>query len=220
MRQKLRSLDTHIKADFIKQDKAESATAQPAPPTSAGTKLWGAISSIEPAARRPERTERSKSSSGAVREDPGHSSPGKRARPRSKTFSISRADVSPSKKQKPDSGTSGRAKSSNLSTSSSTTSLHSFGGAHTMVATSPVGNPKPAIPEEFVAYLREVQKPESVEVGRLHKLRLVLRNERVAWVDSFIAMGGMDEIISLLNRIMKVEWRCVFPIHLAHWRSR
>ncbi|KAI9780774.1 MAG: hypothetical protein M1839_006562 [Geoglossum umbratile] len=207
MRQKLRSLDTRIKADFIKQDKAESATAQSAPPTSAGAKLWGAPASTEPLAGRPERTEGSNSSSSAIKEDPGHPSPGKRARPRSKTFSISRADVSPSKKQRPDSGTSGRAKSSNFSTSSSTTSLHSFGGAYTAAAIGLVGNPKPAIPEEFVAYLRKVQKPERVEVGRLHKLRLVLRNERVAWVDSFIAMGGMDEIISLLNRIMKVEWR-------------
>ena len=85
-----------------------------------------------------------------------------------------------------------------------------------MAATGLVGTPKPAIPEEFVAYLRKVQKPESVEVGRLHKLRLVLRNERVAWVDSFITMGGMNEIISLLDRIMKVEWRCVSLIHSTH----
>jgi len=204
MRQKLRSLDTHIKADFIRQDKAESATVQSAPPTSIGAKFWG-----PPAAGRLERPEGGKSSSGATKEDTDHSSPGKRSRPRSKTFSIGRADVSPSKKQKPDSGTSGRAKSGDFSTPSSTTSPHSFGGAHSTAAISLVGNPKPAIPEEFVTYLRKVQRPESVEVGRLHKLRLVLRNERVAWVDSFIAMGGMDEIIGLLDRIMKVEWRYV-----------
>ncbi|KAH0544551.1 hypothetical protein FGG08_001323 [Glutinoglossum americanum] len=206
MRQKLRSLDTHIKADFIKQDKAESATAKSAPSSSARTTLWGATPSTSTTPEQQEQVERGKISSGVMKENSGPSSPGKRARPRSKTFSISRTDVSPIKKQKSDSGTTGRAKSSNFSTSSSTASLHSFGGAQ-VTTTGPAGKPKPAIPEEFVAYLRKVQKPENVEVGRLHKLRLVLRNERVAWVDSFITMGGMDEIISLLHRIMKVEWR-------------
>jgi hypothetical protein len=66
-----------------------------------------------------------------------------------------------------------------------------------------------ADPADFIHYMREVQKPELVEVGKLHKLRLLLRNETVAWVDSFIADGGMDEVIQLLYRIMKVEWRYV-----------
>jgi hypothetical protein len=216
MRQKLRSLDTHIKADFIKQDKAESATAQSTSSSSARTTLPGVASSVEPlAAGQQEHVEGDKASFGAMRENLDLSDSGKGARPRSKTFSISRADVSPSKKQKSDSGTTGRAKSSNFSTSSSTTSLHSFGSAQATVI-GLVGKPKPATPEEFVAYLRKVQTPENVEVGRLHKLRIVLRNERVAWVDSFITMGGMDEIISLLHRIMKVEWRHVLPFPFSH----
>ena len=64
-------------------------------------------------------------------------------------------------------------------------------------------------PSDFVHYLREIQKPEMVEVGKMHKLRLLLRNETVSWVDTFIADGGMDEIVQLLYRIMKVEWRYV-----------
>lgn len=64
-----------------------------------------------------------------------------------------------------------------------------------------------ADPEDFVHYLREVQKPELVEVGKLHKLRILLRNEKVAWVDSFISSGGMDEVVELIYRIIKVEWR-------------
>ncbi|KAK9792181.1 putative Formin GTPase-binding domain-containing protein [Seiridium cardinale] len=62
-------------------------------------------------------------------------------------------------------------------------------------------------PADFVAYLRKVQKPESVEVGKLHKLRLLLRNETVAWTDEFVRQGGMEEIVGLLHRIMEVEWR-------------
>lgn len=62
-------------------------------------------------------------------------------------------------------------------------------------------------PSDFVNYLRKVQKPENVEVGKLHKLRLLLRNERVAWTEEFIKQGGMKEIVGLLQRIMDVEWR-------------
>jgi hypothetical protein len=64
-------------------------------------------------------------------------------------------------------------------------------------------------PSDYVAYLRKVQKPELVEVGKLHKLRLLLRNETVAWIEDFIQQGGMHEIVALLNRIMEVEWRYV-----------
>jgi hypothetical protein len=84
--------------------------------------------------------------------------------------------------------------------STSSTSLHAKNQSDTS-----------ADPADFIHYLREVQKPELVEVGKLHKLRLLLRNETVAWVDSFIAGDGMDEIIQLLYRIMKVEWRYVSP---------
>lgn len=62
-------------------------------------------------------------------------------------------------------------------------------------------------PLDYVAYLRKVQKPELVEVGKLHKLRLLLRNETVAWAEEFISEGGMREIVGLLHRIMEVEWR-------------
>ncbi|KAJ8128329.1 hypothetical protein O1611_g5306 [Lasiodiplodia mahajangana] len=62
-------------------------------------------------------------------------------------------------------------------------------------------------PVDYVNYLRKVQQPESVEVGKLHKLRLLLRNETVAWTEEFIRQGGMQEIVGLLYRIMEVEWR-------------
>ena len=62
-------------------------------------------------------------------------------------------------------------------------------------------------PSDYVGYLRKVQKPELVEVGKLHKLRLLLRNETVAWIEDFIQQGGMMEIVGLLERIMDVEWR-------------
>lgn len=62
-------------------------------------------------------------------------------------------------------------------------------------------------PGDYVAYLARAQGPEAVEVGRLHKLRLLLRNETVAWIEEFIQLGGMEQIVRLLHRIMGVEWR-------------
>lgn len=55
--------------------------------------------------------------------------------------------------------------------------------------------------------MRKVQKPQDVEVGKLHKLRQLLRNETLEWVDGFMRQGGMTELVGLLHRIMEVEWR-------------
>ncbi|KAK4232475.1 GTPase-binding protein rid1 [Podospora fimiseda] len=63
------------------------------------------------------------------------------------------------------------------------------------------------MPGDFVAYLRKVQQPQAVEVGKLHKLRLLLRNETVVWIEEFIRQSGMKEIVELLHRIMALEWR-------------
>jgi hypothetical protein len=48
-----------------------------------------------------------------------------------------------------------------------------------------------------------------MEVGKIHKLRQLLRNETVSWVEAFIKLGGMAEIVDLLHRVMLVEWRFV-----------
>lgn len=41
----------------------------------------------------------------------------------------------------------------------------------------------------------------------MHKLRILLRNESIAWTDTFVKSGGMDEVVKLLYRIIRVEWR-------------
>ena len=50
----------------------------------------------------------------------------------------------------------------------------------------------------------------------MHKLRILLRNETVAWVDSFLSLGGMTEIVALLHRIMAMEWREEHEDQLLH----
>lgn len=185
----MRSLDTNIKADFIQKDRTDPT------PHSANSSMSNNDSS-----RRGRGKEQ--------KED--RSREGKsRSRSRSRGFSFTKGS-SPTKKQRPESGTFHRRPKSIelaqpinlsrvLSPSASTTSLSGAAAVDTA-----------ADPSDFVHYLREIQKPEMVDVGKLHKLRILLRNETVSWVDDFLAEGGMDEVVQLLYRIMKIEWRYVF----------
>jgi hypothetical protein len=188
-RGKMRSLALSMKKDFVRQDWAEIAAAKNGRP---GTN--GSDSSAE---------------AHAGNEEVGEV---KSRRPRSRTFTLSRAsskEHSPSKKKSE--GTIGRHSRTNSSdrTVNGSKSITSSGAA---VAQNLIAKAKGQTPDDFVSYLRKVQKPEAVEVGRLHKLRLLLRNETVAWTDEFIGRGGMEEIVGLLHRIMEVEWRSVaFP---------
>ncbi|KAI9789240.1 MAG: hypothetical protein M1816_006249 [Peltula sp. TS41687] len=209
MRQKLRSLDTRIKADFIKQDNVASLS------TPSMAAALGETHQADRPVSGYHQTSPTKSVPGTPNvgtDDASNTtSPSKRARPRSRTFTLNRAEKggSPTKKQKSDGGgsnTPGRAKSSDYSRWGPSKSLTSLNAADA-VALGFGNRPAPPVPQDFVTYLKEVQDPKAVEVGRLHKLRLVLRNERVAWVDSFISMGGMTEVVLLLHRIMAIEWR-------------
>jgi len=71
-------------------------------------------------------------------------------------------------------------------------------------------------PGDFIHYLREVQKPELVEVSKIHKLRILLRNESISWTDHFVTKGGMNELIQLFYRIAKIEWREEHEDNLLH----
>ncbi|TGZ78706.1 hypothetical protein EX30DRAFT_383376 [Ascodesmis nigricans] len=143
-------------------------------------------------------------------------SPNKRTRPLSKSFSA-HMDVlvpgSPTKKTKND-------KSIHLPLSN---------GAHNN------GPPSPAIsvaysPEEWVSWLKEAGRRRNfgqrmfvedltsstydLELGmkdvnkdKLHKLRLVLRNEALRWIEAFLNLGGMESLWAVIERVLGVEWR-------------
>ncbi|THZ05421.1 hypothetical protein D6C95_02831 [Aureobasidium pullulans] len=190
MRQKMRTLTLRVKADFVKQDKG--ATGAPPSPTKPESRL--PFFHDEPTQHQavdPAEEE--------VKEDLS-----KRSRSRSKTFTLTRSDASP-KKQKPDS----RPNSIHIPRSSGTLPRH-------YAPSSPGRGPQAACPDEFVAYLENVRDPVQMEVGRLHKLRLLLRNETVAWVDNFISLGGMTQVVDLLHRIMQIEWREEHEDQLLH----
>ncbi|PYH45267.1 uncharacterized protein BP01DRAFT_47372 [Aspergillus saccharolyticus JOP 1030-1] len=195
MRDKMRSLDTNIKADFILKDRTENTTPHS-----------GSGSANDSTGRRGRRKE-------PKEEQQNYDSKGSRSRSRSRGFTLSKGSSSP--KKRPDSGSFYRRPKSaeyslptgfskTMTPNASTTSL------------SATARDTASDPSDFVHYLREIQKPEMVEIGKVHKLRLLLRNETVSWVDMFIADGGMDEIVQLLYRIMKVEWREEHEDNLLH----
>ncbi|OJD40504.1 gtpase binding protein rid1 [Diplodia corticola] len=189
LRSKMRSLNTRVKADFISKNKIEEPKSAVEPVQR--TSIWG----------KPTVGRRTTSDQSSDRILPDSDDPAKSPRPRSKTFTFSRGDKGEKQKSEvppPDRSS----KSYDAQKSPSSKSLSSATGSSFFSRA-----PKAATPEEFVAYLRKVQKPELVEVGKLHKLRLLLRNETVAWVDAFICQGGMMEIVGLLERIMQIEWR-------------
>jgi hypothetical protein len=186
-RGKMRSLTLLMKRDFIRQDCAEIAAAQNSRP---GTN--------------------SSDSSADATYSTTNLPEAKSKRPRSLTFTLSRGsskDSSPTKKLKPQAALGPHSRSnSSESVPGKSKSLAQSGAA---AAQTLAAKAKGHLSDDFVSYLRKVQKPESVEVGRLHKLRILLRNETVAWIEGFIGQGGMQEIVGLLYRTMNVEWRYV-----------
>ncbi|PQE16871.1 gtpase binding rid1 protein [Rutstroemia sp. NJR-2017a BBW] len=152
-------------------------------------------------ATRPPSTGSDSSGEGA-KEDEATSTK-KKKRPRSRTFTLSRSGSKErvAAKDKKSEGTIVNKKSQE----SMKEGNRSLTSASAAVAQNLIAKAKGQCPDDFVSYLRKVQKPELVEVGRLHKLRLLLRNETVAWTDTFIRQGGMEEIVGLLHRTMEVE---------------
>ncbi|KAI0152609.1 armadillo-type protein [Xylariaceae sp. FL1272] len=182
-RYKMRNLADTIKMEFIRQDWAESRGANATRP--------GSHDSDSSMNGRQEIKENEKQSRG-----------------RSFTLTRNRGQksesTSPVKKSKGE-GTLGRhfrARSTESVASERPESAGSSAGNGILSKMKLHQNPM-----DYVTYLRKVQRPENVEVGKLHKLRLLLRNETVAWTEDFIRQGGMQEIVALLHRIMEVEWR-------------
>ncbi|KAK2877240.1 hypothetical protein FQN49_001315 [Arthroderma sp. PD_2] len=190
MRDKMRALDTNIKADFVTKHEMTPAT-----PSASTQKRFGFFSSGNHGDKEAEKAS----------ENGTRGKSGSKTRPRSRTFTT-KTDPSPLKKIKPETTPSKRPKSVDFSRPSSSSSRGI--SASVLSSLQYIRTPKDADdPSDFVHYLKEVQKPEIVEITKLHKLRILLRNETVAWVTSFMSCGGMDELIQLLYRIIKVEWR-------------
>jgi hypothetical protein len=204
-RYKMRNLNSTIKLEFIRQDWAETAQAGK---QSQDVKRPGAEDSDTSMAAADGEAQGDDKKKKHSRGRSLHTLSRAMGRDKSREKSKSRPPAGPSKKKSE--GTLGRhfrSKSSeNVSGDSRPSSSSGASGILAKIKGHVAGGPL-----DYVAYLRKVQKPELVEVGKLHKLRLLLRNETVAWAEDFIREGGMKEIVDLLHRIMNVEWRFVSP---------
>ncbi|KAL8633349.1 hypothetical protein Q9189_000884 [Teloschistes chrysophthalmus] len=205
VRDRMRTLNTALKIDFIRNEKSVSASVS-------STESRSLARSRDASRKRPndcgtdENTSPTDEDFGDKTDTEG--SPKKRrSRPRSRTFTFSRGDSSPKKDKSERPKSRGRSRSRHRAPEASGAEDDSQAQEGRSRSMSFGRAPKPARPEDFLAYLRKTPKPAEVEVGRLQKLRQLLRNETVVWVDGFIGQGGMDEVIGLLNRILKVEWR-------------
>ncbi|KAJ4359775.1 uncharacterized protein N0V89_000331 [Didymosphaeria variabile] len=190
----MRTLKLEVKADFVRTHKLDTPSVSRT--TSANSGVAGRLSAKTSLSRS------TKSRAGSTEEEkvPLEDNAGgtsKRERPRSRTFGFTRSD-SPTKKQKGEK----EQKSTAIPKSPSMRSLASVSSQRSVSKGS-----KTVSPDEFINYLKKTPKPQAVEVGKLHKLRLLLRNEPVEWVHQFIVEGGMTELVGLLHRIMEVEWR-------------
>ncbi|KAF8473368.1 armadillo-type protein, partial [Kalaharituber pfeilii] len=154
--------------------------------------------------------------------------PTKRARPRSRTFGLGKdkeRSSSPTKKQKPTDSPppqpspkkpTMRLKSTLLAPVIPTSSGEVSPTKATRGGTVP--------PDDYVTYLSLAITParkknsgmKDVEVAKLHKLRLFLRNERLRWVEDFILLGGLSALIDVLYRCLNVEWREEHEDNILH----
>lgn len=209
----MRTLKLEVKADFVRTHKLDAPTISRA--TSAQSTVGetaGKKSNKSTMSRGLKSRDGSDQEGKASLETTTSGASSKRERPRSRTFTFSKGD-SPIKKQKGERPGNERkisSKSNPIPKSPSTRSLVSNG------STRSTNGANASTPDDFITYMRKTTKPESVEVGKLHKLRQLLRNETVEWVDDFIRKDGMVELVGLLHRIMEVEWREEHEDQLLH----
>ncbi|KAI1613011.1 armadillo-type protein [Exophiala viscosa] len=204
MRDNMRNLKSDVKAGLMRGERVGSGSST----NSAGCDA----SDIRSSARSPQKKD---SESGEAKEGKRSSS---RSRPRSRILTFSKREDSLSEKQdRPGSSSRSRSKSRNKSADmTSTRPTSSRAMASTMSLASVNSADSATTPGDFIHYLQEVQKPELVEVSKLHKLRILLRNESISWTDHFVTKGGMDELVQLYYRITKIEWREEHEDSLLH----
>ncbi|KZM24263.1 actin cytoskeleton organization [Ascochyta rabiei] len=195
----MRTLKIEVKADFVRTHKLDTPRLSTTSISSIGEGEGKGISKLGPSKSTKSRNDSTQEEHLTLQTSKADGT--KRERPTSRTFTFNRSN-SPTKKQRAtELGTN--AKPSPIPKSPSSRSLISDAASNRSVSNSS----KTVKSAEFINYLKKTPKPQDVEVGKLHKLRLLLRNETVDWVDTFIQDGGMLELVGLLHRIMEIEWR-------------
>ncbi|KIW25947.1 uncharacterized protein PV07_09081 [Cladophialophora immunda] len=209
MRDNMRNLKPDVKAGLMKGDRIGSGSSTASALTDS--------SEVSSSARNSHRKENERPKSEGEESKEGRRTRS-RSRPRSRILTLTRREEdSPTKADRPSSSLRSRSKSRNKSTdltSSRPTSVKAMASTVSLASLNPADSA--TTPGDFIHYLREVQKPALVEVSKLHKLRILLRNESISWTDHFVSKGGMDELVQLYYRISKIEWREEHEDNLLH----
>ncbi|KIX97370.1 uncharacterized protein Z520_06822 [Fonsecaea multimorphosa CBS 102226] len=207
MRDNMRNLKPDVKAGLMKGDRIGSGSST--------VSAFTDSSEVSSSARNRKENERPKSEGDESKEGRRSRS---RSRPRSRILTLTRREEdSPTKQDRPSSSLRSRSKSRNKSadlTNSRPTSAKAMASTVSLASLNQADSA--TTPGDFIHYLREVQKPALVEVSKLHKLRILLRNESISWTDHFVGKGGMDELVQLYHRISKIEWREEHEDNLLH----
>lgn len=195
----MRTLKIEVKADFVRTHKLDTPRLSTASIPSLGESEERGAPRLQPSKSVKARNDSAQEEGPTMQTSKADGS--KRERPTSRTFTFNRSN-SPTKKQRA-TELGAAANPSPIPKSPSSRSLASDAASNRSVSNSS----KTVKSAEFINYLKKTVKPQDVEVGKLHKLRLLLRNETVEWVNTFIQDGGMLELVGLLHRIMEIEWR-------------
>ncbi|EXJ70816.1 uncharacterized protein A1O5_05806 [Cladophialophora psammophila CBS 110553] len=212
MRDNMRNLKPDVKAGLMKGERIGSGSST----ALALTDSQEASSAARNSHRK--ENERPKSEGEGAKEAKDGRRSRSRSRPRSRILTLTRREEdSPPKQDRPSSSLRSRSKSRNKSadlTGSRPTLAKAMASTASLASLNPAESA--TTPGDFIHYLREVQKPALVEVSKLHKLRILLRNESISWTDHFVSKGGMDELVQLYYRISKIEWREEHEDNLLH----
>ncbi|KAI9725948.1 MAG: hypothetical protein M1828_002276 [Chrysothrix sp. TS-e1954] len=212
-RSAMRSLDIRVKNELVRQDAKPAPTALVA--TASSPKKSGSWNDRPSPTKSPSKSRRKREADDgdANTDDESCPSPSKRSRSRSRTWTLTKRDKPAPKRNRSGSRTRNLMSLKNFSSSSVNSmgydgakdSKESNGqsSAHSDAHLSTTG----VSPTEYVQYLNSYTSLESIEVGRLQRLRRLIRNETVAWVTHFINLGGMSALTTLLVKIMDLEWR-------------
>lgn len=198
----MRSLDDRIKADLVKYNRNETPTPKPEPVEALKSSFWKSLKPNEAAANH--RRGLSQPDDHTSEFCDASNSPSKRHRSRSRAPVPVKNDSSPSKRVRSCSRSRSLFSLRNLSS----TTLHTTASSEGITSVKEMPAPL-STPDEFVRYLHAEPEPPKVEIGKMHKLRLLVRNETVEWVEDFIVRSGMELLLTLLERIVQIEWRCV-----------
>lgn len=197
MRNQMRGLDISMKLKLIENQRGGSGSA---------------TTSDIPTTTHDQKKDKDQNRARIQNEEDASEPKPARPRPRSRAFTLTKRDdsASPTKKQKGEDSTRSRSKPRPKSVEVSSMRPDSSRSLLSSTSIGSLFSSKPdtaAVPADFIHYLREVEKPELIEIGKMHKLRILLRNESIEWTDTFVKRGGMDEVVNLLYRIIQVEWR-------------